>query len=675
MSESTKSQSAGLPPLCAQFVEHSLLPMAGLEGRQHIVRYTNTLFCALIGRSHEAIIGRPFAEAVPAGAAYADLLDRVYLTGIAEAQSGAPQPPLYWLLSLWPVKGGDGDVQGVMFRAKQSSEFHWQATAMNQALMQTAVRYHELKESLEKINGQLQTQIAVRQAGEVRLLKTLRDLSELKAAVDEHAIVAITDPNGIITYANDKFCSVSKYSLAELLGQDHRLISSGTHSKEFFEELWTTIARGDVWKGEIKGLAKDGTPFWLETTIVPFLDAAGAPVQYVTIRTDVTALKNSESALRESQRLADQASRAKDEFIAALSHELRTPLTPVLLIVSALEGDCRLAPELRAQIKDIRQNVELEAALIDDLLDVTRIKYGKLLLRPVRVDVQQLLSRALRTLDHDIYQKRIALTVHAEARHFHVMADPTRIQQVFWNVLKNAVKFTPEGGNIEVRTFNSDDLTLQVEIRDNGIGIPPECIPSLFTPFEQGAVAGIHRFGGLGLGLSIAKSILELHGGNIAASSAGAGQGATFTIGLPVVTAQESAAAPPAGAAGNGPAHLHILLVEDHAQTRAVLTRLLSREGHDVEAVSTCEAAIQAAKAAGNQGANLFQAIVSDLALPDGSGLNLIRSIKAQFPAINAVAVSGYGSEDDIRRSTEAGFNHHLVKPIAVDALRHALAA
>ncbi len=675
MSASTESQPSGLPLLCGQFVDNAFLPMAGLEGSRHIVRYANALFCALIGRSSEAIIGMPFAEVVPAAAAYADLLDRVYLTGNAEAQSGAPLPPLYWLLSLWPLKASDGHVLGVMFRAKQSSDFQWQATAMSQALMQTAVRYHELKESLVKINSLLQTQIAEREAGEVRLLKTLRDLRELKAAVDEHAIVAITDPNGIITYANDKFCAVSKYSRAELLGQDHQMMSSGSHSNEFFEELWSTISRGLIWKGEIKGLAKDGTPFWLETTIVPFLDPAGAPFQYVSIRNDVTALKNSENALRESQRLAEQASRAKDEFIAALSHELRTPLTPVLLIASALEGDCRLAPELRGQIEEMRQNVELEAALIDDLLDVTKITHGKLLLHPVCLDVQQLLCGALRTLDHDIHAKRIELTVHAEARHIHVLADPTRIQQVFWNVLKNAVKFTPEGGEIEVRTFNSDELTLQVEIRDNGIGIPPQCIPALFTPFEQGAVAGIHRFGGLGLGLSITKSILELHGGNIAASSAGPGQGSTFTIGLPVVAAQKRAVEEPVAAVGNGTAHLHILLVEDHAQTRAILTRLLSRDGHEVEAVGTCEAAIQTAKAAGNQGANSFQAIVSDLALPDGSGLNLIRAIKAQFPRINAVAVSGYGSEEDIRRSTEAGFNHHLVKPIAVGALRHALAA
>ena len=270
---------------------------------------------------------------------------------------------------------------------------------------------------------------------------------------------------------------------------------------------------------------------------------------------DITAQKASEFAIRESQREAEQATRAKDNFIAALSHELRTPLTPILLIAESLEANERLDPDTRAQIMQIRQNAALEAQLIDDLLDVTKIARQKINLRPEPVDLHQMLSSALDTVDNDLSRKGIVARVHANARFVCANADPTRIQQVFWNLIKNAAKFTHEGGTIDIRTFNEDDRSLSIEIHDSGIGISPENLPSLFDPFEQGAATGNPRFGGLGLGLTISKAIIELHDGTIAATSDGVGHGAKFTVRLPVSGLLTAVQAPKRGGGIHSPPH------------------------------------------------------------------------------------------------------------------------
>ena len=223
-------------------------------------------------------------------------------------------------------------------------------------------------------------------------------LKTIKAAVDEHAIVAITDTQGKITYANEKFCALSKYSNEELLGKDHRLLNSGFHPKKFFNNLWETIGVGKIWKGEIRNRAKDGTFYWVDTTIVPFLDEAGHPYQYIDIRTDITESKRLEVVLMEAKEKAEAANRAKDQFIAVLSHELRTPLTPVLMSVSTLQDDPTLTTELRDELSMIRRNVELEASLIDDLLDLNRLAYGKILLNLQHTNLHTILRNIPETI-------------------------------------------------------------------------------------------------------------------------------------------------------------------------------------------------------------------------------------------------------------------------------------
>jgi signal transduction histidine kinase len=362
---------------------------------------------------------------------------------------------------------------------------------------------------------------------------------------------------------------------------------------------------------------------------------------------------------------AERASRAKDDFLAALSHELRTPLTPVLMTAAALESDPALPAETRSQLAMMRRNIELEARLIDDLLDLTRISRGKLQIAPAVTDLHLLLQHTVEIVRSDALGKQVAIEFIFEATRHHVRGDPTRLQQVFWNLLKNALKFTPTGGRVTVTTRNDEEGWMILSVDDTGVGISAEALPRIFNAFEQGDVAGHHRYGGLGLGLAISRAIVEAHCGIIQAASAGPGRGASFTVALatidtPAEAASGSDLAPPLTRA------LRLLVVEDHDATRTVLSRLLTRNGHKITTAATIQEALTAFAA------EHFDVVISDLGLPDGSGLDLMRELLRQRP-IFGIALSGYGMEDDVRQTKEAGYFAHLVKPVNLDQLRRLL--
>ena len=374
--------------------------------------------------------------------------------------------------------------------------------------------------------------------------------------------------------------------------------------------------------------------------------------------------KRAETSLRAAKDQAESASKAKDQFLAALSHELRTPLTPVLMLAASMERSEELPPQVRRDFAMIRQNVELEARIIDDLLDLTRITQGKLALRFEQVDPHLLITHALDILRHDFEEKGLVVTLDFAAVEHHVSADAVRLEQVFWNVIKNAVKFTPGGGQITVRSSNTDGH-FHLAVADSGIGITPEELPRIFNAFAQGAEAAAPGFGGLGLGLSISALLVHEHRGRIWAESAGRDRGATFHIELPLVSAPgpvPSAAAPaPASARA-----LRILLVEDHPATRETLARLLTRSGHQVE---TADCVAQAIEMAGRDSIDI---VISDLGLPDGDGHDLMRALRRDF-GLRGIALSGYGMQSDIEKSNEAGFVEHLTKPIDLTALEEAI--
>jgi len=367
---------------------------------------------------------------------------------------------------------------------------------------------------------------------------------------------------------------------------------------------------------------------------------------------------------------AEAANQAKDRFLAMLSHELRTPLTPILLASSILSDDPTVPDHVRQELKIIARNAALEARLIDDLLDLTRVSQQKLNLVFEIVDVHDLLRSALSICSHEISAKNLTVKLQLEAIEPRLQADSARLQQVFCNTIKNAVKFTPKDGQITLRSTNSGNGRIRIEIIDNGIGISPEFLPKIFDLFEQ---AGKPASGGLGLGLPISKAIVGQHGGRIWATSAGLGHGATFVIELPNVVpnlaqssiSKKAVASAPDLQGFNG--RRRILLVDDHADSISCMQLFLKVKGYEVATADSVEAALKAVVR------ERFDLLVSDIGLPDGSGEVLLQRLQNYGHVLPSIALSGYGMEEDIARSRAAGFQIHLIKPVSPENLQSAI--
>jgi signal transduction histidine kinase/CheY-like chemotaxis protein len=387
-------------------------------------------------------------------------------------------------------------------------------------------------------------------------------------------------------------------------------------------------------------------------------------------------IRNQIRAIRDAESKAKDAIRAKDDFLAALSHELRTPLNPVLLLASEATQNSDLSPETRADFELIAKNVSLEARLIDDLLDLTKITRGKLGLELGPHRVERIVEDAIANIQAEISEKGL----HVETRFDHgqalVNCDPVRLQQVIWNLLRNSAKFTQAGGRITVCTRRAaDGSRLMVEVTDTGIGMEPDELETVFNAFAQGHHAkgdGAHRFGGLGLGLAIARSLMEMHSGAIRASSEGRGKGSTFSIELPLLPDASQAARVGDSAPGTAfetakaPVSLRVLVVEDHEPTRKLLARLLSRRNH----VVTTAGGVAEARSLARESS--FDLLMTDLGLPDGSGYELMEELGKE-PGLKGIALTGYGAEDDTIRCRNAGFLGHLVKPLQISTLEAAL--
>lgn len=546
--------------LTAPLIERAPLPMVEVEGSLHVVCFVNAAFCRLLQKSRAELMGKPFGQIVRNGEKCTALLDRVYETGEFETHIDADHSatnPTYWLYAMWPALGADEKPERVVIQLTKSAHYQQNVAAMNEALLISGLRQHELREEAEKSNERSRDEIAQRMLTEA----SLRDVNE---------------------------------------------------------------------------------------------------------------------QLRSATGVAVQANKAKDDFLAALSHELRTPLTPVLIAAAALREDKRLPRDVRNQLGMIERNVALEARLIDDLLDLTKISHGKLSLRSEPCDAHSLIGLAIEIVRDEARDKQITIERLFTAEHSGLMADPARFQQVVWNLLRNAVKFTPRGGKISVRTMDENTTRegrwLRLEVTDTGIGIDPAGLEKIFLPFDQGALTGDHRFGGVGLGLAIARAVVVMHGGRISAESPGANRGATFVVELPGavepqsgVTDTSSPFSAPSIPLPEKTRPLGLLLVEDHLATLKALSHLLRRDGHHVVTAANVADALAAAEA------NVFDLVISDLGLPDGSGTELMQKLRATY-GLRGIALSGYGMEEDVSRSNDSGFFTHLIKPVAIADLRRVLA-
>ena len=484
--------------------------------------------------------------------------------------------------------------------------------------------------------------------GAEEALREIAERYERQSRVFDTTLSAITDfayifdRDGRFVYANKALLNLWGLTLEAAVGKNFFDLK---YPDDLAERLQRQIQQ--VFSSR-EGLS-DETPYTSPTGVTGYYEyifspviAADGTVEAVAGSTrDISERKRTEAALIEARQSAEAANQTKDRFLAVLSHELRSPLTPMLMAVAAMEHDSELRPVIREHLAMIKRNIHLETKLIDDLLDLSRITSSKVELDIEPVDLNETVRHVCGSCRSQIREKGIRLETELCDAAALIAADSARLQQVLSNVLINAIKFTPENGTILVTTARRVGGRWEVRVQDSGIGISAEALPRIFDAFEQGGVKVTRQFGGLGLGLAIAKSLVE----------------------LPEAETDSVGKAPQFAPVENGkPSKMRLLLVEDHHDTARTISRLLRSAGF---AVTTATDVASASSAADREP---FDVLVSDLGLPDGDGYEIMRRVRA-IRSMPGIAMSGYGMNEDRRRSHEAGFSEHLVKPIDLPQL------
>jgi PAS domain S-box-containing protein len=490
-------------------------------------------------------------------------------------------------------------------------------------------------------------------------------------------MVFTTRPDGYCDYQSQQWVDFTGVPMSEHLGDGWNTLLHADDRERVLAAWQAAVEERGPYDLEYRVRRHDGAYEWFKVRGVPIRDAKGKIARWFGVAANIDALKQAEQNLvaakisaEHAKAQAESANRTKDQFIAMLSHELRTPLMPVLSGITLLQREPGMSARGRHVLDVLQRNAKTEARLIDDLLDLTRIERGKIELDRRRVGVRSIIDRAIEVCRPDLDAKGLRFGVEYD-RDGYLDADAARLQQVLCNLLNNAIKFTSEGGAVGVRC-RSHGGWVSIDVHDSGIGIEREALGRIFDAFAQGERSITRRFGGLGLGLAISKALVELHGGTIEAQSDGAGKGSLFRIRLPLVSARTShpAGAPEGVSASRDNDALRafqILLVEDHGDTAELMMTVLEHGGHRVARATDVASALLAA------GRDQFDLLISDLGLPDGSGLDLIRKLRGNGSSIPAIAVSGYGQPNDVAQSRAAGFQVHLVKPIEPKCLFDAM--
>lgn len=504
--------------------------------------------------------------------------------------------------------------------------------------------------------------------------------AQLAHALDEAAIVAVTDRRGRIVFCNDRFSEISGYSRAELMGSSHRLIASGVHDQAFFQQMWATIVAGDTWRGTICNRRKNGELYWVETTIVPNIDARGRASSYTAIRVDVTSHMLALEALAEAQRQAEADAQAKDHFIANMGHEVRTPLNGVIGVASALARSSLDAPQRELVDLILTSGHSLER-ILDDILELAKADAGRLSVVEAPFDVRAEVRGAVELFRSEAGGKGVQIGVDfAQDAVGALVGDAVRIRQVVTNLVSNAVKFT-EAGRVDVAvgwTGGADpgaSGVLTVEVADSGIGFGPEMLEALFERFVQADATISRRFGGTGLGLSICKSLVSLMGGEISATSS-PGVGSTFAVRLPLSRAAAGAAAGAAPAGRNGADSLaavgegavRVLLAEDHPTNQRVVKLLLEPFGVEVTIAQD-----------GAEACDLFEtgrydAILMDMQMPVRDGLSATRAIREievreGRPRTPVAMMTANTGDRNRHEAFAAGVDDFIAKPVSAETL------
>jgi len=500
----------------------------------------------------------------------------------------------------------------------------------------------------------------------------------LVSAVRDYAIFML-DPQGNVATWNIGAQRIKGYTPSEIIGRHF----STFYSQEDIDngkparELAIAREKGSV-EDEGWRLRKDGSRFWANVVITAVYDESGELRGFGKVTRDITDRKQAEETQRAlleqrearlqaeeerrhaeaSYRAAQEANRSKDEFLMTLSHELRTPMTSILgwskMLPSLNPGD----PLFQEAIASIASGAQLQARLIDDILDVSRIVSGKLRLTPETIDVVRAIKESVDAISPTASAKQINITMSFAPNLGQMVADPTRLRQVIWNLLSNAVKFTPKHGQVQVLARRTSSH-IQISVADNGEGIDLGFLPHIFEPFRQAESPRTRVHGGLGLGLSIVRYITEAHGGTVAAESEGPGKGTTFTVTLPV-----RAVSTPEGAVRSsfGDTFLHrdrlrdveIVLVEDEEESRKMLTAVLRAAGANVLAFDSSTAALDAIDR------HMPDLVITDIAMPVLDGYAFTRALRKRNASLKVIALSAFSPDAHERRTFEA----YLLKPI-----------
>ncbi|WP_445370739.1 response regulator [Methylomonas sp. HW2-6] len=507
-----------------------------------------------------------------------------------------------------------------------------------------------------------------------QLLDNVAELSFHKYAFDQHAIVAVTEVDGTITYVNDLFCKVSQYSREELIGQNHRLLNSGLHSQQFFRDMFKVIGKGKVWQGDICNRTKSGELYWVSTTIVPDIGQNGKPRRYLAIRTDITERKRAEEA-------ANAATVAKSQFLANMSHEIRTPMNAILgLTRQVLETE--LTAEQREQLDKVRKSGQVLIRIINDILDFSRFESGAVALEQLPIRLETVLQEVTDLFGAQIEEKGLEMFVdiHPDTP-FYVMGDPHRLTQILNNLISNAIKFTENGEiylSVQADGRTEKTVTLVFSVRDTGIGVSADKIESLFNPFVQADNSTTRRFGGSGLGLAISRKLVELMGGHIEMNSTcGQGTCVNFSIEVGLMPGEAVLSHTSAGDL-QSLLGKRVLIVDDIESSRNILSRLIGLWGmHAVMAGSGEEALVAIEQASRERWP--FYAVLLDWRMPGMSGLQVAAELKKRLSGgeandpLKVLMVTAYDKQALLRHPDAHFVDNVLSKPILPSKLFDAL--
>jgi PAS domain S-box-containing protein len=495
----------------------------------------------------------------------------------------------------------------------------------------------------------------------------LCELNFQKLSLDEHAIVSSADVQGKITYVNDKFINISGFSRDELIGQNHRLVKSDEHSAEFYSDLWKTISNGKPWHGEVKNLTKSGESYWVRATIVPFLNEKGKPFKYISIRTDVTAMKELESELISAKDVAEDAARAKSDFLANMSHEIRTPMNAIIGL-SHLCLQTRLTSRQKDYVRKVHNSATSLLRIINDILDFSKIEAGRLDMESIDFTLEEVLGTMSSMVSLKAQEKQLEFLMETAVDiPPSLIGDPLRLGQVLINLTNNAIKFTDEGEIAiitEMVEKKDDSIRLQFTVRDTGIGMTPEQKAGLFQSFSQADSSITRKYGGTGLGLTISKRLVEMMDGHIRVESE-AGVGSKFICDVLLGVSDnvmEKSLIPSVDLRG-----MKVLAVDDNESARNVISDYLTSFTFKVtKAVDGKDAmvAVQEADMAGDP----FELVVMDYMMPEVDGITAAAKIRKELglskPPV-VIMATAYGEENVVKRAAEeAQVDGFLVKPI-----------